>query len=221
MVAAAVLVGVVGGVGLFLGGRAIRRSPDRRSIDVIADSAAWSQASRFDVAREDRPARGRADAPVTIVEFTDYECPFCRRHATETLPSLLDRHGDRIRYMVRNFPIPALHAHAVVAARAVECAHQQDGFWEYRNALLRETGALTVERVRAHAVATGLDEGVFARCLDDRTTRAMVAQDLLDGWEHGVTGTPTFFINGRRFRGARSLEELERYIELALRVDSP
>ena len=217
--AAIVLVGAICGVALFFGARAIGAVPGlARTTSVEPDSAAWSQAPRFDVATDDRPLRGSLDAAVTIVEFTDYGCPFCRRHAVEVLPDLLERYGDSIRYVVRHFPIPALTVNAIAAAEAAECAHRQGRFWDYKEALLRATDALTEETLRGQTTAAGLDAEPFMRCLDERATREIVERDILDAWRHGVTGTPTFFINGRRFRGARPLEELELYIQLALQT---
>lgn len=134
--AAIVLAGVIGGAGLFLGVRAMGLVPTRSPVAETRADSAWREAPRFEVATADRPFRGPPNAPVTIVEFTDYGCPFCRRHATEILPGLLERYGDTIRYVVRHFPIPALTVNALAAAEAAECAHQQGRFWEYKEALL-------------------------------------------------------------------------------------
>jgi protein-disulfide isomerase len=214
------LAGALGGAALFFGVKAIGVFPDLGSMaNVTLDSAAWWEAPRFEVTTDDRPNRGPSDAAVTIVEFTDYGCPFCRRHATEVLPDLLERYGDTIRYAVRHFPIPALTPNALAAADAAECAHRQGRFWEYRKALFRETGLLSAEVLQGKAVALGLDTESFGRCLADPATRDVVEGDILDAWAHGVTGTPTFFINGRRFVGARPLEELEFYVGLALQKD--
>jgi protein-disulfide isomerase len=214
------LAGTLGGGALFFGVKAIGVFPDLGSTAAVTlDSAAWWEAPRFEVATDDRPFRGPSDAAVTIVEFTDYGCPFCRRHALEVLPGLLERYGDTIRYAVRHFPIPALTPNALAAADAAECAHRQGRYWEYREAVLRETASLSAELLQATAVAVGLDTESFGRCLADPATRDAVEGDILDAWEHGVTGTPTFFINGRRFVGARPLEELELYVGLALRTD--
>ncbi len=108
---------------------------------------------------------------------------------------------------------------ALTAAEAAECAHRQGRFWEYKEALFSETEALSDELLLAQAMAIGLDAEPFGRCLRDAATRDVVERDILDAWGNGVTGTPTFFINGRRFRGVRSLEELEMYVTLALQAD--
>ncbi len=217
--AAIVLGGAISGAGLFIGARALGVIPDRGPAAAMPDSAAWAEAPRFEVATGDRPSVGPQDAPVTIVEFTDYGCPFCRRHAAEILPDLLEHYGDSIHYVVRHFPIPAITVNALTAAEAAECAHRQGRFWEYKEALFRETDALSDELLLAQAMDIGLDAEPFGRCLRDVATRDVVERDILDAWGHGVTGTPTFFINGRRFRGMRSLEELEMYVTLALQAD--
>lgn len=200
-------------VGLAVTGRSVRAS----RAATAADSLAWAAAPRFEVAITDRPARGPADAPVTIVEFTDYLCPFCRRFATETLPAVLTTHGDRVRYVVRNFPVQPVNQLALPAAEAVECANRQGRFWEYRDALFRAAPPVDPAQLLAHAVPAGLDSAAFGRCVADRATRTLVEQDLLDAWSYGVSGTPTFFVNGRRFRGLRSREQLERFIGFAMR----
>lgn len=213
----ATVVGLVAMAGALLGGSALRRAR-AAGLAVVPDSV-WAAGPRLSVATEGRPFLGPLDAPITIVEFTDYQCPFCRRYARETLPRLLDRQGGRIRYVVRNFPIPSLNANALPAAEAVECAHRQGRFWEYHDALFRAGGALTAELLKALADSAGLETRGFGRCLDDRATREVVGRDILDAWELGVAGTPTFFVNGRRVRGVRSVEEMERYIELAREAD--
>ena len=198
--------------GLILGARAMGSGRDA----AVADSLAWVTAPRFDVAVDDRPALGPAGAPVTVVEFTDYLCPFCRRYATETLPPILEAYGERVRYVVRNFPVQPVNPMALPAAEAVECAHLQGRFWEYRDAVFREASPLDAARLLALAGSTGLDSVAFASCVSSRATRTAVERDLLDAWSYGVSGTPTFFVNGRRFLGLRSREQLERYIRLAL-----
>lgn len=214
----ATVVVLVAVAGVLLGMSALRRA--RATGPAAAPDSAWASGPRMDVATEGRPFRGSSDAPVVIVEFTDYQCPFCRRYARETLPRLLERYGDPIRYVVRHFPIPSLNPNALPAAEAAECAHAQGRFWEYHDALFRAGGDLTSDRLKTLADSAGLERGRFERCVDQRATRDVVGGDILDAWELGVAGTPTFFINGRRVRGVRSVEEMGRYIELALAADS-
>lgn len=211
-----ILLGSLAGVVLFLLVKPF--APDlgvQTEPGTTADSVSWAEAQRFDVRVIGRPWLGSADAPVTIVEFTDYGCPYCRRHALEVLPLLLDSLSHEIVYFVRHFPIPALTRNAIDAAVAAECAFRQDRYWEYKRALQEELEGFQQQRLRAHAAAVGLDGEEFNRCTDDVGVRQIVELDILDGWESGVTGTPTFFINGRRFQGARSLVDLLEYVRLA------
>jgi protein-disulfide isomerase len=217
---AAILGGIVAGLVLFLGVHALDLIPNLGTTEEVgADAATWAASQRFEVTAEDRPAHGPTDAPVTIVEFTDYGCPYCRRHATEVLPTLLERYGDTLRYVVRHFPIPALTVNAMRAAEAAECAHRQDRFWEYKEALVSQHDMLSDELLLTQAEAVGMDREAFGRCLTEGIARSAVERDILDGWELGVTGTPTFFINGRRFTGRMPLERMVGYVELALDTD--
>ncbi len=159
-----------------------------------------------------RPARGRADAPVTIVEFTDYECPFCRDYFSKTLPAITEKYGDRIRYVVMHYPLETLHANAVGAAEAAECAADQGKFWEYHDALFTAE-SLTGVSLRALAGTMKLDTRRFTTCLDMREKSRLVQKDVALGTSLGVTGTPTFFVNGRVLEGAQPLPLIERAID--------
>ena len=215
-VALAALFGVAIGLGAYFGISALRDNSTRDIVGAPPEPASWIDSPRFSVAAGHSPARGLASAPVTVVEFTDYECPFCRDYAATVLPTLLERYRDSLRYVVRNSPNPVTHLNAVQAAVAAECAHRQDRFWEYHDALFADIDVLSAGQLQAHAAKLGLDAGSFSRCLGDGSARDIVARDLLDGLQNGVSGTPTFFINGRRVRGVKTLEEMEEYIALAL-----
>ncbi len=214
---AIVIAGAVVGVILFVAFKPYTPDLSLSFIsDSRADSASWHEAPRFEVEVSGRPHVGTRDAAVSIVEFTDYGCPYCRRHAAEVLPALLDSVGTAVDYTVRHFPIPALTPNAIRAAIAAECAFEQDLFWQYKAALQQETVGFQEERLQAHAAAVGIDVDLFESCTTDESKRSIVESDILDAWEYGVTGTPTFFINGKRFQGARPLEELMAYVRLAL-----
>ena len=162
-----------------------------------------------DVATEGRPQRGADDAPITIVEFTDYECPFCGRYIRDTYPALMAEYGDRMKYVVRNFPLSSIHPNARKAAEAAECAFDQGRFWEYHDALFQNQGALDVPSLKAYAEELGLDVETFSTCLDSGAKREVVAADHRDALAHGVNGTPTFFVNGRMLVGAQQLAAFE------------
>jgi protein-disulfide isomerase len=162
-----------------------------------------------------RPARGPADAEVTMVEFVDFECPFCGSYARETLPRIESEYGDRIRYVSRHFPL-TIHANADAAARAAECAFEQDSYWKYHRRLFAGQDSLDARGLTGHARDIGLDLGEFERCRESAATRAAVERDLADGRRYGVTGTPTFFIDGVPVRGAQPFEQLSATIDTAL-----
>ncbi len=163
-----------------------------------------------------RPSRGPEDAPVTVVEFTDYQCPFCARHYQLTYPRLFQEYGDRIQYVVRNFPIVQNHPHAAKAAEAAECAFVQGRFWQYHDRLFENSSGLDNESLERYARDLGLDSSRFDRCLDSGEKSGIVARDLKDGRRYGVRGTPTFFINGRILIGAQPFPVFKEYIERAL-----
>ena len=144
----------------------------------------------------DAPFRGSATAKVTVVEFSDYQCPYCARHHRETVPQL-DREyiaTGKVRYVVRNFPVAALHKQAVKAAEATGCAGDQRKFWEMHDRLFGEPTALAIPDLVRHVQAIGLDVPQFQQCLSSGTHAAAVRRDLLEGQKAGIRGTPTFFL---------------------------
>ncbi|MEN8145614.1 MAG: thioredoxin domain-containing protein, partial [Gemmatimonadota bacterium] len=161
---------------------------------------------------EGRPVLGLADAPVTIVEYTDYGCPWCAKYAEETYPRLLAEHGGKIRYSVRNFPVGQLHPQAPKAAEAAECAADQERFWEYHDVLFENRTTLDVPSLKEYAAQLGLDRPRFEACLDSGEKADLVQADFQEGIANGVRGTPTFFVNGRSLVGAQPLEVFERII---------
>ena len=162
-----------------------------------------------------RPARGPDTAPVTIVEFTDYECPFCQEHFIKTLPLVLAQYGDRVRYIVMNLPIPHLHPDALGAAEAAECAADQGRFWEYHDRLFL---ASALDRATLGSVAEQmhLDSAAFATCVDTRATAERVRGHMAQAKSLGIKSTPTFLVNGRMFRGAHPFESFKLIIDSAL-----
>ena len=146
------------------------------------------------------PARGPADAPVEIVEFSDFDCPYCQR-ATETIELLLEEFAGQIRFVYKDYPLPT-HPNAFKAAEAGNCAHEQDRFWELHDTMFANQGALSVEELHAYAENLGLDTDAFAECLDSGRHTATVERDMTIGDGYGVSSTPTLFLNGRPVLGA-------------------
>ena len=164
----------------------------------------------------DDPTFGPADAQVTIVEFSDFECPFCRQEYP-VVKELLAKYPREVRFQYRDFPITDAHPHAFAAAEAAECAGVQGKYWEYHDLLFEHQGNLAREDLAQYAIAARLDLARFNACLDGRVKSAEVEDDLNAGVTLGVGGTPTFFINGMKYEGVLSLEELEGIVGGLLR----
>lgn len=154
-------------------------------------------------------ARGPASAPVTLLEYADFQCPFCRRAFFE-LERLRRGLGDRIRFVFRHFPLSQMHPYATQAAEAAEAAGAQGKFWEMHDALFTHQDALGREALRAHARSLRLDVDRFTRELDEHRYLPKVRRDFRDGVRSGVNGTPTMFINGARWDGPYTAEALLR-----------
>lgn len=164
-------------------------------------------------------ARGPAHAPVTIVEFSDFECPYCKR-ATPILQELLDRYPEQVRLYYRHLPLPS-HAHARPAAIAAVCAERQGQFWDFHDQLFLDPGALDPEGLRRAAEQVGIDLEPFDECLGSAEAAARVDEDVAAANALGVTGTPVFFVNGIRVKGAQPLSRFVRLVEeeIALREE--
>jgi protein-disulfide isomerase len=165
---------------------------------------------------DDDPAQGPEDAPVTIIEFSDFQCPYCARFQEETLPQILSNYGDQVRFVYRDFPLTSLHANALNAAEASECADDQGKYWEYHDLLFQNQAALDVESLKSYAASLGLDTAAFDDCLASGKYAQEVAKDLQDGTNAGVQGTPSFFINGTPIQGAQPFAAFQAAIEAAL-----
>lgn len=158
------------------------------------------------------PVLGKPEAPVTIIAFSDYRCPYCR-DLSRTLDQLLERHPDDVRVVYRNYP---LHDDSDALAQAALCAADQGKFGAYhQNVFARSAGA---KDVAAIAVDVGLDLPSFDACLKDERHRSRIEGDMKEGQRLGISGTPTLFVAGQRLRGAQSLERLTTAVQQALRA---
>jgi protein-disulfide isomerase len=156
--------------------------------------------------------QGPASASITLVEYGDYECPYCGA-AYPIVKELQRRLGDRMRFVFRNFPITTAHPHAEHAAEAAEAASAQGKFWEMHDELYEHQQALLDGDLEAYAEAVGLDVERWVRDMEGQAYAERVRSDFMSGVRSGVNGTPTFFINGRRHNGAYDLETLLAAIE--------
>ena len=156
---------------------------------------------------------GREDAPVTLVEYGDFECPYCGQ-AEPVIRELLRDHGD-VRYVWRHLPLNDVHPHAELAAEAAEAAAAQGAFWEMHDLLLEHQDALTPDDLVGYASELGLDVDRFTDDLETHAGAARVAEDVDGADLSNVSGTPTFFINGRRHYGAYDIDTLTQAVRAA------
>jgi protein-disulfide isomerase len=167
---------------------------------------------RVEVSIDGAPVRGAPDARVTLVEFSDYHCPFCKR-AQATVKQILDRYPGKVRHVYRDFPIESLHPQARRAAEAARCAHDQGKFWDYHDLLFTNAPKGAPDDLRRYAEQAGLDVPVFERCVAGNRHRETVQRDIDEGTRLGLDGTPVFFINGRLLPGAQPLEAFAQVID--------
>jgi protein-disulfide isomerase len=166
---------------------------------------------RQTVASEGHAAKGPKGAPVEIVEFSDFQCPFCQR-VNPTVDQVLKTYGDRIRFVYRHYPLPN-HPNARPAAEAAVCADQQGKFWAFHDRLFGSPDKLTGADLKAHAAAAGVDTAKFNACVDGKLTKDAVELDIKEANAVGVSATPTFFVNGRSLEGAQPFDAFKRLID--------
>lgn len=169
------------------------------------------QEPRVKVASAGHPANGGAKAPVTLVEFSDFQCPFCRA-AENSLTAVRAKYGNNVRLVYMDFPL-SFHQHSMDAAKAGRCAAEQDKFWQFHDALFADQSKLGANDLKATAKKIGLDSARFDSCLDKGKYEAGIRKDMAEGSALGVTGTPTFFINGRELVGAQPPEKFNEIID--------
>jgi protein-disulfide isomerase len=168
--------------------------------------------TRVDVSIKDAPFRGAADAPVTIVEFSDFECPYCKR-AHSTLIQLLEKYAGKVKLVHRDFPLDSIHHQAQRSAEAARCAQDQGKFWQYYDTLFKESPKLSPGDLNRYAAQVGIDTKKFDACLKASAHKNIIQRDVNEGRRLGITGTPAFFINGRPISGAQPLETFARVID--------
>jgi protein-disulfide isomerase len=158
---------------------------------------------------------GRRDAPIQLVEFADYQCPYCQK-ANPDLLKLAEEYKDKVALIYKDFPLP-MHPHAEKAAEAARCAGEQGKFWEYHNLLFKDN-KLEVPALKQQAQVLNLDSTKFDKCLDSGEEASRVKKDQEEGAKLGLSGTPSFFINGHFFSGAMDYTTLHQMIEQQLRL---
>lgn len=185
--------------------------------NIEADQAA-NVTQRYDIPiYDDDPTMGPEDAPVTIIEFSDYECPYCRSYHVETFGQIIDAYGDQVRYVFKDLPLTSIHPNAVPAAVAAHCASEQNAFWDYHDLLFSMQLELARDSYLTYAGSLNLDTDEFADCIDSGDFESVVMEDtnILTNLSAPIS-TPTFFINGQYMAGAQPFSEFARVIEAEL-----
>jgi len=179
-----------------------------------ADVKTYLSPPRFDVDLSEAPMRGPDEAPIQIVEFSDFQCPFCRR-VQPTLARIQDEYGDRVQWSFKDLPLISIHPNAHKAAQAARCAGDQGKFWEYRAAMF-EADRISDELHEKTAAGLGLDAGDFRACLESEKHADAVDNDLAEAQSLGLTGTPAFLINGVVLSGAVPFDAFREVIDAEL-----
>jgi protein-disulfide isomerase len=172
----------------------------------------YLEPSRTTVETAGHPSKGPANAPITIVEFSDFECPFCAG-LTPTLHAIETKYKDKVRIVYRQFPLTSIHPNAQKAAEASLCANDQNRFWQMHDVMFLDQRNLTVPGLKQKAALISLDTEAFNACLDSHKYAERVSEDVAEGSRIGVTGTPAFLVNGRFFSGNLPYPDIEKVIE--------
>jgi protein-disulfide isomerase len=176
---------------------------------------------------KDDPVKGEKDAKLTLIEFSDYQCPFCARHSRETIPQLEREYiaTGKIKYVFRNFPIASIHPLAFKAHEAANCAGEQGKYWEMNGRLFANQKAMSPKDLSDHAQALALEMSKFQQCLDSGKHAAKIRKDLADGQKAGVQGTPSFFLgltepNDGMVKAVRVIRGAQPYAAFKEAIDS-
>ena len=172
----------------------------------------YMEPAKIAVATEGRPSRGAPDAPVTIVEFSDFQCPYCAT-LFSTLKAIEKNYKDKVRIVYFQFPLSQIHPHAEKAAEASLCANDQNQFWQMHDAMFADQAKLGVEELRRKAAKLSMDMAAFNACLDGNKYASAIRADIAEGVKAGVKGAPAFIVNGRFYSGSLPYDEIKRIVE--------
>jgi protein-disulfide isomerase len=172
-------------------------------------------APRTEVLPDPTRLMGNPDAPVTIVEFSDFQCPFCLR-AAPVIRSVIQKYGDQVSFSYRDYPLRGAHGQAQMAAEAARCAADQGRFWDYHDRLFSFPNQLSKEQLVEHAILLELNAVDFQKCIESGRHSAGVEKDFQDATQAGINGTPAFFINGILVSGAQPASVFEKTIDREL-----
>ncbi len=213
--------------GLFVGylvwGRALPAQPAAAQPAIAEQAPPEAPAyTRYKIPTDGFPSIGPEGAEIVIVEFSDFECPFCKRWHDQTYRPLMEAYPGKIRLVYRNLPLPELnHTNAVSAAEAAMCAGDQGSFWEFHDKLFSDEYGLGEQAYLKYAADLGLDVETFNECITSRRHQEFVEKDRQFAKQLGVNGTPTFFINGLAIVGAQPLQVFQQVIDKELAGEIP
>jgi protein-disulfide isomerase len=184
----------------------------------VESAQAAGVAERYDIPiYEDDAVIGSKDAPITIVEFSDYQCPYCRSYHNETFGKIISEYGDVIYYVYKDLPLESLHPEAKPAANAAHCAAEQDQFWAYHNLLFSNQAGFGFDAYITYANSLDMDMTSFVECLEEGRYLESVDRDIQILTDiNAPLSTPTFFVNGQYMAGAQPFSEFARLIEAEL-----
>ena len=233
----AVLLPLAFVVGLSVGYIFWGRAPGTEAVQAVVPQADVPQAAapsnqgpsaeggqalqRYDVPEDDDPVIGPDDAPITIIEFSDFECPYCRRWHQEVFTRIMEDYPDQVRLVYRDFPLKSIHPNAAPAAEAANCAREQGAFWEFSESLYSGEYELSRASYILIAVNLGLDKEALEECIDSGRYADEVEADYQFAGNLGVRSTPTFFLNGLPIVGAPPYEVFQDVIERELAGEIP
>lgn len=180
-------------------------------LKATADIKVLLQPPRIEINTDNSPSKGPETAPITIVEFTDYQCPFCGK-ARPTLDKIFASYPDKVRHVLKDYPL-SFHKNARKAHEAAYCAGDQGKYWEMYKLLFENQSALTVNDLKRYAANLGLDTAMFNKCLDEGVNEKKVTENIIEARIAGVVGTPSFFINGIMVSGARPYSDFKEIID--------
>lgn len=167
----------------------------------------------------DDPVLGPEDAPVTIVEFSDYQCPYCQRYHSETFGQIIETYGDQVRYVFKDLPLTSIHPDAAPAANAAHCAQEQGQFWAYHDLLFSDQLGLSNNAYLSYADSLGFDMDQFTTCLTEDRYGDVVMEDMsILVALNAQLSTPTFFVNGQYVAGAQSFSTFAQLIDAELQA---
>ena len=207
------------GIGFLLWGRQTS-APARQQAAAQQGEEQQQAVKRYDVPIDDDPTLGPANAPITIIEFSYFECPYCRQWHNQVFLKLRQEYGDRIRFVFRDFPLSSIHPNATPAAEAANCANEQGAFWQFHD-LLFSGGDFSDEIYTEYATELGLNVQKFQECY----ASGRYSQEVIDDYQYasqlGVRSTPTFFVNGIPVVGAQPYDVFKQVIEQELAGEIP